>query len=112
MKYYHNSRCAKSREGLALLKEKGIDPEVIEYMKEPLRPDELDQLLAKLGISAEALVRKKEKTWKEEFKDKELTEDELILAMIEHPNLMERPILEKGEKAVVGRPTEKLLELL
>ena len=112
MKYYHNPRCAKSRSGLALLEEKGVRPEVIEYMKEPLRPEELDELLGKLNMPAAELVRKNEKVWKEEFKDKELTEDELILAMIEYPNLMERPILEKGDKAVVGRPTEKLLEML
>lgn len=112
MKYYHNPRCAKSRSGLALLEEKGVRPEIIEYVKEPLRPDELDELLGKLNMSAAELIRTKEKVWKEEFKDKELTEDELILAMIEYPNLMERPILEKGDKAVVGRPTEKLLEIL
>lgn len=112
MKYYHNSRCRKSREGLALLEEKGLSPEILEYMKEPLSPSELMDLLDKLDMDARDLVRDKESIWKEEFKDKELEEEEIVLAMIEYPQLMERPILEVGDHAVVGRPTEKLLELL
>lgn len=109
---YHNARCAKSRETLNLLKEKGYDPEVIEYMKEPLTPKELQEIVDMLGISAEELVRKKEKTWKEEYADKELIDDEIILAMIENPKLMERPILVNDGKAVVGRPPEKVLEIV
>ena len=112
MKYYHNSRCRKSREGLALLEERGLSPEIVEYMKEPLSPSDLMDLLDKLDMDARNLVRDKESIWKEEFKDKELEEEEIVLAMIEYPQLMERPILEVGDRAVVGRPTEKLLELL
>ncbi len=112
MKYYHNPRCRKSREGLALIEEKGLKPEVIEYMKEPLSPSDLMDLLDKLDMDALDLIRTKESIWKEEFKDKELDEEELVLAMIECPQLMERPILENGDKAVVGRPSEKLLELI
>lgn len=112
MKYYHNPRCRKSREGLALIEEKGLKPEVIEYMKEPLSPSDLMDLLDKLDMDALDLIRTKESIWKEEFKDKELDEEELILAMIEYPQLMERPILENGDKAIVGRPSEKLLELI
>lgn len=112
MKYYHNPRCRKSREGLALIEEKGLKPEVIEYMKEPLSPSDLMDLLDKLDMDALDLIRTKESIWKEEFKDKELDEEELILAMIEYPQLMERPILENGDKAVVGRPSEKLSELI
>ncbi len=112
MKYYHNSRCRKSREGLALLEEKGVQPEVIEYMKEPLSPDQLFDLLEKLDMAAKDLIRTKETIWKEEFKEKELGEEELVLAMIEYPQLMERPIFEKGDRAVVGRPSEKLLDLI
>ncbi len=112
MKYYHNSRCRKSREGLALLEEKGLSPEVVEYMKEPLSPNELMDLLDKLDMAAIDLVRKKESVWKEEFQDKELDEEEIVLAMIEYPQLMERPILEHGQKAAIGRPSENLLEIL
>lgn len=112
MKYYHNSRCRKSREGLALLEEKGIKPEVVEYMKEPLNPNELLDLLDKLDMDAIELIRTKESVWKEEFHDKELDEEELVLAMIEYPQLMERPILENGDRATIGRPSEKLLEIL
>lgn len=112
MKYYHNPRCRKSREGLALIEEKGLKPEVIEYMKEPLSPSDLMDLLDKLDMDALDLIRTKESIWKEEFKDKELDEEELVLAMIEYPQLMERPILENGDKAVVGRPSEKLSELI
>lgn len=112
MKYYHNTRCRKSREGLELLKEKGVEPEVLLYMNEPITQDELKGILTKLGISAEQLIRKTEKVWKEEFKDKELTNEELILVMIEYPNLMERPILVNGDNAAIGRPSENLLKVI
>jgi arsenate reductase len=112
MHYYHNPRCKKSREGLQLLEEKGLQPEVILYMTEPLSPMDLEDILVKLSIDAEDLIRSKEAVWKEEFKDKELSEDELILAMIEYPQLMERPILVNGDKAVIGRPTENLLDII
>ena len=95
-----------------MIEEKGLKPEVIEYMKEPLSPSDLMDLLDKLDMDALDLIRTKESIWKEEFKDKELDEEELILAMIEYPQLMERPILENGDKAVVGRPSEKLSELI
>ena len=111
MKLYHNPRCQKSREALALLEDKAEKPELVLYMTEPLLPNELEELIEKLDINPIELVRTKEKVWKEEFADKELTDYEVVLAMIEYPQLMERPILEKGEKAVVGRPPEKVLEL-
>lgn len=112
MKYYHNPRCAKSREGLAYLNEKGLEPEVILYMVEPLNPSELEDIIEALGIEALDLVRSKEKVWKEDFADKELEEDELILTMIEYPNLMERPILVNGDKATIGRPKENFDAIL
>lgn len=112
MRYYHNPRCRKSREGLELLKEKGLEPEVVLYMTEPLSPMELEDILFKLDIDAEDLIRSKEAVWKEEFKDKELSEEELVLAMIEYPQLMERPILVKGDKAAIGRPPENVLAIL
>lgn len=112
MKLYHNPRCQKSRETLALLEEKGLAFEIVLYMTEPLLPNDIEQLLAKLDIDAIDLIRTSEKIWKEELKDLELHEDELILMMIEHPQLMQRPILENGEKAAIGRPPKKVLEIL
>jgi arsenate reductase len=112
MKLYHNPRCSKSREALQWLTDKGLNPEVVLYMKEPLLPNQLEDLLDKLDMSAIDLVRTKEKIWKEEFADKELTEDELIFCMIEHPQLMERPVLENGDKAKVGRPVENFESIL
>lgn len=112
IKIYHNPRCTKSRQALHLLQEKGIEPEVIEYLKEPLTEDELWDILNKLDMEPEELVRTKEAEWKEHFKGKDLDENEVVFAMIEYPKLMERPIIINGEKAVVARPTEKLLEVL
>lgn len=112
MRYYHNPRCAKSREGLKLLTEKKLVPEIVDYMKEPITPAELNELINKLGISPDELIRKKEKVWKEEYADKELTGEELVLAMIENPRLMERPILVNGDKAAIGRPPANLLEIV
>jgi len=110
--YYHNPRCQKSREGLALLEEAGLSYTLRKYLEEPLTQAELEALLAKLELPAESLIRKNEQDWKAHFKEKELSEEELILAMIEYPKLMQRPILESDKSAVLGRPPEKLQELL
>jgi arsenate reductase len=112
MKIYHNPRCAKSRQTLALLQDHGVEPEVILYLSAIPSHDELQSLLTKLGISPLQLIRKGEAIWKENFKGKELSDDELIKAMITHPKLIERPIVVKGQKAVLGRPPENALELL
>ena len=112
IKIYHNPRCTKSRQALQLLEEKGVAYEIVKYMDEPLTPDTLKSVLKKLGMSASELIRRKEQIWKDEFKDKEMEEEELVLTMIEYPKLMERPIVENGDRAVVGRPTEKVLEVL
>ena len=112
MKIYHNPRCRKSREALALLESKGIEPEVIRYLETPLSAAELKALLKSLDLSAEALIRKNEAIFKSEFKGKTLTEEEWIEAMVQYPKLMERPIVVKGKKAVVGRPPEEVLKLL
>jgi arsenate reductase len=112
MKIYHNPRCRKSRESLALLEEHGVQAKVVEYLKTPVQADELKQIISMLGISAEALIRKGESIYKETFKGKTLTEDEWINVMVEHPKLMERPIVVNEGKAVIGRPPEKVLTLL
>lgn len=112
MKIYHNSRCSKSRQGLQLLKEAGASPEIIDYIKNPLTVGEIKEILAKLNIPAIDLVRKNEAIWKEQFKGKELSEDEIIKAMSDYPKLIERPIVVKDNKAVIGRPAEKIKSLL
>lgn len=108
---YHNPRCTKSRQALQLLDEKGLEYDVIEYLKEHPSADDIRNLVNMLGIHPSELIRKKEEEWKP-YKDKELEYDEYILAMAETPKLIERPIIIKGNKAVIGRPTEKILDLV
>jgi arsenate reductase len=112
MKIYHNPRCAKSRETLNILKEKGFSPKEVLYMKEPLGIKELEDVVSKLGVAPSALLRKNEKLFKEEFKDKSLSEQEWLLVLLEHPNLMERPIVIHENKAVIARPPENVLSIL
>lgn len=112
IKIYHNNRCGKSRCALDILKEQNEDYELIEYLKEPLNAKEIKELLDMLGISPIALIRKGESIYKEFFKGKELSDAEWIKAMVNHPILIERPIVVKNGKAVIGRPTELVSELL
>lgn len=109
---YHNPRCSKSREGLALVQSSGKDFFVREYLKTPLSEDELQKLIEKLGISPRDLVRANEEIWKKEFKNKELSSEDIMSALIKYPKLIERPIIENEDKAVVGRPSSKISELL
>ncbi|GIZ13232.1 arsenate reductase (glutaredoxin) [Pseudomonas sp. NCCP-436] len=110
---YHNPRCSKSRGALELLENRGLQPTVIRYLETPPNADELRTLLGKLGISARELLRKGEDEYRElELADTSLSEAQLIEAMVSHPRLIERPILVAGDRAVVGRPPEKVLELL
>ncbi|MYM65008.1 arsenate reductase (glutaredoxin) [Pseudomaricurvus sp. HS19] len=110
---YHNPRCSKSRQTLALLEENGIAPEVVQYLETPPDADTLRELLGKLGIGARDLLRKGEDDYKElNLKDPSLSEQQLIEAMVSHPKLIERPIVVKGGKAVLGRPPENVLELI
>ena len=112
MKIYHNPRCTKSRQTLALLKENGVEPEVVEYLKDLLTTEDLSELIGFLRIEPLALVRKNEAVWKEQFKGKELSDKEVIKAMVENPKLIERPIVVKQKKAVLGRPPENVLQLI
>lgn len=112
MQIYHNTRCRKSRESLAFLKEQGIEPEIVEYLKTPPDFDTLKSVIQKLGIAPLELIRKNEKIFKENYKGKDLSDDEWIRAMVDNPKLIERPIIIKGDKAVIGRPKENILELI
>ncbi|EAY27232.1 arsenate reductase (glutaredoxin) [Microscilla marina] len=112
MKIYHNNRCAKSRDSFKLLQSKGVDFETIEYLKTPPNKAEITNLLVKLNMPAKDLIRKGEAVYKENYKGKELSEEEWIDAMVQHPKLIERPIVVKGDKAVIGRPIDKVEELL
>ena len=109
---YHNPRCSKSRGACQILAERGIEAEVVEYLKTPPCRGELAELVKKLGLPAEALVRKGEATYKELYSGRNLTEDEWLDALVAHPILIERPIAIRGERAVIARPPEKILELL
>lgn len=111
MKIYHNPRCTKSRETLKLIEAKGIEPEIVEYLKDVPSEKEISDLLKKLNIKAEQLLRKGEAVYKEKYKGKDLSETEWIKAMHENPKLIERPIVVKGNKAVLGRPPENVKEL-
>ena len=109
---WHNPRCGKSRDGVKLLEEKGIDAEVIKYLDTPPTKEELAALLEMLGITARELMRTKEAIYKE-LNLKEVTdEDQLIEAMVNNPKLIERPIVIKDGKAAIGRPIENIIELL
>ena len=109
---YHNSRCGKSRECLAFLEKSGQEYEIIKYLEDVPTFDELKEIIKKLGIKPIELVRRKEKIWMENFKDKPMTDDEIINAMISNPILIERPIVINGDKAIIGRPLEKVTAIL
>ena len=109
---YHNPRCTKSRQGLEVLQQSGSEFEIVKYLENVPTKEELAKILGYLNIGAEQLIRKNEAVWKENYKGRALTEDELLEAMVKHPKLIERPIVIKDGKAVIGRPTEKITELL
>lgn len=112
IKIYHNPRCSKSRAGVDYLKNKKIQFEIIEYLKSDLRFEELKDIIKKLEIQPIDLVRKNESIWKEKYKNLEMSHDEIIRAMLENPKLIERPILVKDDKAVIGRPTENFDKII
>ncbi|MFG6205707.1 arsenate reductase (glutaredoxin) [Pseudomonas retamae] len=110
---YHNPRCSKSRGALELLEARGLTPTVVRYLETPLNAAQIKALLGKLGIGARQLLRSGEDEYKMlQLADESLSEAQLIDAIAAHPKLMERPILEVGDKAVIGRPPENILELL
>ncbi len=113
IKIYHNPRCSKSRQTLELLNENSAQPEIIEYLKTPPTSDELNSILNMLGLEPRQLMRTKEAEYKENnLDDDSLSREQLIEAMVKFPKLIERPIVIKDGKAAVGRPPEKILEIL
>ncbi|MEJ6749936.1 MAG: arsenate reductase (glutaredoxin) [Bacteroidia bacterium] len=110
MKIYHNNRCSKSRQCLALIPQDGV--EIIDYINNPLTKVKLTALIKKIGIAPMELVRKGEAIWKENYKGKDLSDSEIIDAMVANPKLIERPIVETEDSAVVCRPPELVLEML
>ena len=111
VRIYHNPRCNTSRKTLALLREKGIEPEIVEYLKTPYTAAQLKSLLGQLKMPAKALVRKKEAA-AAGVDPASLSEEALIAAMVKHPIIVERPIVVSGGKAALGRPPEKVLAVL
>ena len=109
---YHNPRCGKSRSALALLEEKGLQPHIIEYLKTPPAKEELRAILRKLGMKPEQIVRKGEDVYKQKFAGKALTDEQWLDALVKNPILIERPIVVKGDSAVIGRRPENVLVLL
>ncbi len=109
---YHNPRCTKSREGLQYIQEKGKAAEVREYLKEAFSKEELKEVIQKLGIQPSELLRKNEQIYKDQYKGKDIKEEEWIDIMLENPKLIERPIVVNGNKAVIARPKEKIEEVL
>jgi arsenate reductase (glutaredoxin) len=109
---YHNPRCSKSRTTLALLQEKGIEPEIILYLETSPDATQIASLLDKLGISAAQLVRRGEEAYKAEGLGADSSDEQLIAAMATHPKLIERPIVVHGDRAVLGRPPENVLGLI
>jgi len=112
IKIYHNPRCGKSREGLQILEASGKAFKIIKYFDEPLSFQRLQNIITLLKIKPIDLIRQKETIWKDHFKNKKLSDNKLIELMIEHPKLMERPIVVNDNKAVIGRPPVRILEIV
>ena len=109
---YHNPRCRKSREALHYLEENDFEVEVVRYLDHPIKSSELELIYDQLGDDSALLIRKNESHWKENYKGKTLTKKQQIQLLIEHPKLMERPIISNGKKAVIARPLEKIHQIL
>jgi arsenate reductase len=112
IKIYHNNRCSKSRCGLEILEQSGKPYEIVKYLENPLTLNELKDIIKLLKIKPIELVRKNESIWKENFKHLNFTDEELIQVMAKHPKLIERPIVINGNKAIIGRPPKKILDII
>jgi arsenate reductase (glutaredoxin) len=112
IRVYHNPRCGKSREAIQKLREKETAFDTILYMDSPITVEDMERLVSKLGLPAEALIRKNEAIYKQQFAGKKLSEHEWIQAMIHHPALMQRPIVETNSSAVIARPSSAMDSIL
>lgn len=112
MEIYHNPRCQKSRQTLKILQDAKVDFQIRKYLDHPPSKAELEEVVKKLDISPASLVRKGEKIYIDQYKGKDLTDEEWIEAMIQNPKLIERPIVIDGDRAVIGRPPENVRDLL
>ena len=112
MKIYHNPRCSKSRNTLSIIQEMGNEVEIIEYLNSPPTAKELEVILEMLNIQPIELIRKNEIIWRENYRGKQMRDDEIINAMRENPKLIERPVVVKNGQAIIGRPPKKVLDLL
>ncbi|MDA9335671.1 arsenate reductase (glutaredoxin) [Flavobacteriaceae bacterium] len=112
IKIYHNSRCRKSREGLQMIQESNQPYVIFDYISNPLTANELKEIITILDIPPIDLIRKNEAIWKSDFKGKKLSDQQLIDAMAKHPKLIERPIVIHNNKGVIGRPKDRILEVL
>ena len=113
VKIFHNPRCSKSRQTLALLEDRGVELEIIDYLKTPPSAEELKSIIEKLGVSARDIARKGEDAYKDNnLGDKSKSDDDIIAAMVASPKLIERPIVIAGEKAAIGRPPQSILDIL
>lgn len=112
IRIYYNPECSKCREGLCLIEESGQDVEIVEYLKEHISEDELAEIIQKLKIKPIELVRKNENIWIENYEDRKLNDKEIIGAMIKNPELIERPVVINGNKAIIGRPPVLIKDIL
>ncbi|MFC0604364.1 arsenate reductase (glutaredoxin) [Winogradskyella pulchriflava] len=112
IKIYHNPRCSKSRQGLAILEESNQEFDVVKYLEDKLTVADLEAIISKLSIKPLDLVRKNEAIWKSDYKGKTLSDKDIIEAMISHPKLIERPIVVNGKKATIGRPPESIKNII
>ena len=112
LRIYHNARCSKRRSVCALVAESGRSAEIINYLETPPTREELKKLLKMLNMTGEALIRKGEPVFQSDYAGRSLSEEDCLDALVAHPVLMERPIVVRGDRAVIGRPPERVLELL
>lgn len=112
IRFYHNPKCRKSRAGLHYLQERGVDAEVVEYLRKPFREKELEKLLVKLNLKPEEIVRKQEEYYRTNLRGKHFNDHEWVRILIENPRLIMRPIIEREYKAVIGDPVENIEEFL
>ncbi|MEK9604447.1 MAG: arsenate reductase (glutaredoxin) [Flavobacteriaceae bacterium] len=109
---YHNPRCRKSREALQYLEEKKVEIEVVKYLDLPIDQKTLEEVLTKIGLKPSEIVRKNEPLWKKQYATQKLTEDQILALLIEHPKLIERPIVTTSNSGVMARPLESLIEFM